>query len=81
MKKIITIIIIIVALAGAIILGYSALKKKAPPTANPAVVTILPYGTTLDFDNLQAFNKTNRLFPYPIVAPTEVGTQTGALVR
>ena len=80
MRKLLTIIITIAALGGAVILGYSALSKKTPPQATGPSSTILPYGTALDFNNLQDFNKTNRLFPYPAVTPPEIGAPTAALV-
>lgn len=82
MKKLFTIIITIAALIGAIVLGYSALKKKeqASPQPAPPASTILPYGTNLDFQDIEEFNKASRLFPYPKVTPPEIGTAPSSLV-
>lgn len=82
MKKFTTLIIIIVALGGAIFLGYSALNNNSPSTGSAAAPksTILPYGTGLDFQPLSNFNSTNRFFPYPQVTPQEIGTANSSLV-
>ncbi len=74
MKKTITIIIVVLALGGAVFFAYSALNTS-PLSSGQAVPasTILPFGTSLDFKTLSEFNKTNRIFPYPKVTKEEIG--------
>ncbi len=84
MKKIVSFIIIVVALGAAIVLGYLALSKNdTSSTTTPAapVSTVLPEGAKLDFNNVQSYNKDGRLFPYPVVTPAEIGTQSNSLVE
>lgn len=84
MKKIISFIIIVIALGAAIVLGYLALTKNVPEStglAGAPASTILPNGTELEFNEVQSYNKDGRLFPYPVVTPAEIGTQTNTLVK
>lgn len=83
MKKIITIIIVVAALAGAGFLGYSAMHKSTSTGSGKSgdiAKTILPYGSDLNFKPIQDFNNTGRFFPYPKVTPPEIGSTTTALV-
>lgn len=73
MKKIVTIIIVVLALGGAIYFAYSAFNTSTTSTKTAPASTILPFGTSFDFTALSNFNKTNRLFPYPKVTPAEIG--------
>ncbi len=73
MKKVITIIVVVLALGGAVYFAYSAFNTPSDPSSKPVVSSILPFGTSLDFKLLSEFNKTNRIFPYPKVSPSEIG--------
>lgn len=87
-KKIITLIVIIAAFAGAGVFAYLTfftenVSDDAGLTTNAANAaatnTILPHGTKLDFSKVESFNKSGTLFPYPKVAPIEVGLQLNDL--
>lgn len=84
MKKIISFVVIVIALGAAIVLGYLALSKNSPAGADPAPATtsaVLPEGTKLDFNAVQSYNKDGRLFPYPKVSPEEIGASSNSLVK
>jgi hypothetical protein len=81
-KKIITIIIIVIALGGAIFLGYSAMTSN---TGGSSVKTtpapaILPLNTNLDFKPINDYNSESRFFPYPQVNTSEIGVTNSTLV-
>ncbi len=85
MKQIISIIVIVGALAGAGIFGYLAFSKSSSDQelSIPVSTTsqILPMGSALNFDSVQKFNKNNSLFPYPVVNPSEIGSTTGEMIK
>ncbi len=83
MKQIITILIIIMAVFGAGFLGYKALTSTVPDTTDAAVSqsSILPYGTTLQFDAVKKYNKDGKLFQYPVVTPADIGPDLGSVIR
>jgi uncharacterized protein YpmB len=83
MKRIITFIIIILALVAAIFFGYQSIKSS--PTDSQTAIAgpsrILPYGTDLNFDSVQKYNKNNNLFQYPVVTPGEIGPNFGEILK
>ena len=86
-KKIILVIIVVAALAGAGVFAYLTFNGStsiAPIVATPTPVTaansILPYGTKLDFDSINKFNETGRKFQYPIVTPSDTGLQLNEII-
>ena len=88
MKKTLLTIIIVVGFGGAIVMGYLAFSGDSS-SSNPVVVEdiqssdfgILPNGTSLDFKKLEEFNDTGRLYPFPKVSPTEVGSNIGTMTE
>ena len=85
MKQTISIIIIVFAIGGAAVFGYMALNKSgggssATAPAVGATSSILPMGSTMKFDTIQKYNKDSRLFDYPVVSQSEVGTTTNELM-
>lgn len=87
-KQIVLTIIIIVALGVAGFFAYkaffsgpSAIVLVTPEDKGPVQGAILPHGTELDFDIVKKFNKNSKLFPYPVVTPTDIGQELGGLVK
>lgn len=78
-KNLILILVIIVALAGAGVFAYiSFFGSSSTPTSTAVgqtvgVGAILPYGKNLNFETVNKFNETGRLFPYPEVTPADAG--------
>lgn len=86
MKKTILTIIIIAGIGGAIIMAYLALTGDSSDAGNEQSSRaknsgILPNGTSLDFKKLEEFNDTGRLYPFPKVSPTEVGSNIGTMTE
>ncbi|MDQ3018733.1 MAG: hypothetical protein M3Q64_02595 [bacterium] len=87
MKRIIAIIIIVVAFTGAGVLGYKALGPKATSfieegtTPETIPSEILPKGANLNFEPVKGFNKESRLFPYPAVNPAEASPTMGEIMQ
>ena len=86
-KKIILVIIVIAALAGAgvfVYLTFNGSTSIVPIVATPTPVTaansILPYGTKLDFDTINKFNETGRKFQYPTVTTADTGLQLNEII-
>lgn len=87
LKQIITLIIIIAALAIAGVFAYNflmgsvteqdAVKSLEKPTASSA---ILPHGTELNFDTVNEFNPSGRLYTYPAVQPSDAGLPLNDLI-
>lgn len=84
MSRPLTIIIIVLALAGATVLGY---RVWFPSSSAPAVVepgsggTILPLGTNLNFETVRKYNKDGHTFLYPQVSPGEIGPALGDIIK
>jgi len=38
-------------------------------------------GSTLKFDTIQKYNKDSRLYPYPVVNPSEIGIPTAEMIK
>lgn len=78
-KNIILIVVVIIALAGAGVFAYISFfgsSTASSPTATGQTVgvgTILPYGKSLNFETVNKFNETGRLFQYPEVTPADAG--------
>ena len=85
MSRILTIIIIVLALGGAGLLGYRMLfpgTVTSPITTSSAQANaILPFGTKLDFEQVKKYNKDGRTYPYPVVNSSEVGPDLGAITQ
>lgn len=89
MKKTIYIIIIVIALGGALVMGYMAMTASPATeeggmvtnTGGPAVYNILPEGKSLEFGSIKNFNKDNRLFPYPTVNTSEIGKDLSSIIE
>lgn len=86
-KKIILVIIVIAALAGAGVFAYlsfsgSSSTVQTAPSSNTVSATdsILPYGTKLDFGKVNKFNETGRAFQYPAVTPADTGLQLNEII-
>lgn len=88
-KKIILIIIIVGALAGAGVFAYISMTGSgttpgaASLTATTPATTagaILPYGTELNFEKINKFNETGRTFEYPSVTPADTGLQLNEII-
>lgn len=92
MKKIIYIVVIVIALGGAIVMGYMAFfgadsntsssldtGSTSPTSSSP--VSILPYGDRLDFSSLKKYNRANIIFPYPKVNLSEIGKGIGQIMQ
>jgi hypothetical protein len=89
MKKILYTIVIIVALGGALVMGYLAFfgddtSVATDPTLSQSgapVYNILPHGRSFDFNTVKNFNRDGRLFPYPEVTPAEIGVTLNNLME
>lgn len=85
MKQIITIIIIVAALAGAGVFGYmmftGADSAITTTSSQDAPSNILPMGSKLDFDIVQQFNKNQQIYQYPQVNQGEVGPVMGTMIK
>ena len=84
-KDIISLGVIVVAIGGAVVMGYLALQRSAggkPSTDNgPQVSIVLPQGRALEFETIEDFNKNKVMFPYPQVSPVEIGVSPSLLVK
>ena len=83
-KQIIIVIIIIAALAGAGVFGYLSLtgdSTTALPADTATPNSILPHGTSLNFDTVNEFNETGRQFQYPSVTPADAGLTLNELMK
>lgn len=83
-KQIIITIIMIAALAGAGVFGYLSLSRDSSTAAPPESATansILPKGTTLNFDKVNRFNETGRQFQYPSVTPADAGLTLNEIMQ
>ncbi len=78
-KNIIFIGVIVVALAGAGVFAYISFFGSSSTSTSTIVGqttgtgTILPYGKSLNFETVNKFNETGRLFQYPQVTPADTG--------
>lgn len=83
-KKIITIIIIIAAFAGAGVFAYMSLRGDATTlvTTNDqsAAPILLPYGDELNFDAINKYNQTGKTFQYPATTAADVGSQLNDII-
>ncbi len=84
-KNLILILVIIVALAGAGVFAYISFfgsSTATTPTTNQTVGagTILPYGKSLNFETVNKFNETGRMFPYPEVTPADAGLMLSEII-
>lgn len=88
LKQIITLIIIIAALAIAGVFAYQffmntvetedELNTKDIQAKQTSV--ILPKGSELNFDTIKEFNPSSRLYTYPAVQPTDAGLQLNEMI-
>lgn len=87
MKQVITIIIIVAALAGAGVFAYLTFFSGTPTSTTQTSSgisessEILPMGSNLNFDQVEKFNKDDRLYQYPIISPSEVGAVMGSIIK
>ena len=90
MKKTIYLIVIIIALGGAIVMGYMVFSgstqglpslESTVPNADSSNYQILPFGKDLNFEKVEQYNKNKILFPYPQVTPAEIGAGSGTLME
>ncbi len=84
-KKIITIVVIVAALAGAGVFGYLSLRDDAvelvtAADGQAATPIILPYGDTLDFETVNKFNQTGRTYTLPVTTAADVGLQLNEII-
>ncbi len=86
-KQIITLIIIIAALAIAGIFAYKFLmgtvtEEDAAKSQEQGagVSVILPQGSELDFEKVKEFNPSGRLYTYPAVQPSDAGLPLNDLI-
>ena len=89
-RKVISIFIVIVVL---VVGGYFAYKTllsspdssmsttTAGAAAQSGPESILPNGTTLDFETIKKFNSNGSLFPYPSVTAQEASLQLNEIVK
>jgi flagellar basal body-associated protein FliL len=82
-KQIITIVVLIAVLAGAIVFAWTTFfSGRSQPAATLAPSSqILPHGTKLDFKTVQELNPSKRTYQYPVVTPGEVGLNLGELTN
>lgn len=82
-KQIIFLLITIVALAAAGVFGYFVLTDTTAQVSTTETTTleILPQGTDLNFGDVNDFNKTGKLFRYPVVAPSEIKVELNDLMQ
>ena len=82
-KRLITIVIIIVALAGAGVFLYMSLTgmKSDNVVQQQSGSAILPSGNDLDFSKLKEFNPSGRKFQYPAVTPQDAGVSLGTIMK
>ncbi|HMQ01689.1 MAG TPA: hypothetical protein PKD79_01305 [Candidatus Doudnabacteria bacterium] len=88
MKRIIYIIIFVLAAGGAIVMGYLAFTGEGNDattleggSAVTPVYNILPEGKSLDFTTVKNFNRDGRLFNYPEVNTFEIGQSLNNLME
>ncbi len=85
LKQIIIIIIVIIALAGAGIFAYLGFMSDSNAVIAPEDAatknSVLPHGTSLNFDKVNKFNETGRQFQYPVVTPAETGLQLNEIMQ
>ncbi len=86
MKKIISIVIIFGALAGAGFFAYKAFSSSSSTAAPSQAATkttseILPLGTNLNFEQVKKFNKDARIFQYPAVSPEDIGPGLSTMIK
>jgi hypothetical protein len=81
-KKIIIVIVMIIALVGGGYFAYQYWGKTALTPTEKVVSTrvILPHGTNLNFNKVNKFNETGRTFTYPKVDPLEAGLPLDAII-
>lgn len=83
-KKIITIIVIVAAFAGAGVFAYMSLRDDASSLVTtsdqPAAPILLPYGDKLDFSAVNKFNQTGRIFQQPVTTAADVGLQLNEII-
>lgn len=89
MKRTISLIVIIIGLGGAIVMGYMVFRgdsqglpaEESAPVEDNSNYQILPFGKQLNFQKIEKYNKNKMLFPYPKVAPTEIGAASEAMME
>ncbi len=90
LRKIIAICVTVIAFGGAGVLLYMTFlssPKTGPATGGPADqmteagAEILPYGTTLNFSTLKKYNKNGKLFNYPVVTQSDIGSELQNIIK
>lgn len=88
MKKSIYIGVIVIALGGAVLMGYMAFSgggsqgtEGTQIESSAQVYNILPQGKDLDFGPVVEYNERSFFFPYPQVSPAEVGQVLGNIIE
>lgn len=85
LKQIISIVIVIAALAGAGVFAYMSLKSEVD-TATQATSSeqqtaiILPHGNELNFDQVNKYNQTGQQFQYPQTTAADTGLQLNEII-
>lgn len=85
-KKIILILLIVGALSGAGVFAYISMTGTGASSENTSTVptssagAILPNGSDLNFDKINKFNETGRVFEYPSVTPADTGLQLNEII-